>query len=128
LGNANISALPQHAAGRHHQRQSFGVRYTFGRRNPMATISLARKHGLSHKKAKDAAEKIAKDLRKRFELDYAWDGDHIDFERPGVSGRMAVTKDKIALDVNLGWLLTPLKPAIEKEITSQLDKLTDSKA
>ncbi len=94
----------------------------------MATISLARKHGLSHKKAKDAAEKIAKDLRKRFELDYAWDGDHIDFERPGVSGRMAVTKDKISLDVNLGWLLTPLKPAIEKEITSQLDKLTTSKA
>ena len=94
----------------------------------MATISLARKHGLTHKKARDVAEKIAKDLRQRFELDYVWDGDHIDFERPGVSGRMAVTKDKIALDVNLGWLLTPLKPAIEKEITSQLDKLIGGKA
>jgi hypothetical protein len=34
----------------------------------MATISIARKHGLPHKKAKDVAEKIAKDLRKRFEL------------------------------------------------------------
>jgi putative polyhydroxyalkanoate system protein len=89
----------------------------------MATISIARKHALSHKKAKDVAEKIAKDLEKRFELDYAWSGDHVDFERPGVSGRMLVGKDKIALDVNLGWLLTPLKPAIEREITAQLDKL-----
>ena len=89
----------------------------------MATISMARKHKLTHKKAKDVAEKIAKDLRKRFALDYEWDGDEIEFERPGVTGRMVVGKDKIALDVSLGWLLTPLKPAIEKEIAAQLDKL-----
>ncbi len=36
---------------------------------------------------------------------------------------MLVGKDKIALDVSLGWLLTPLKPTIEREITSQLDRL-----
>lgn len=89
----------------------------------MATISIARKHGLPHKKAKAVAEKIAKDLRSRFELEYEWIGDHIEFERPGVSGRMAVSQERIALDVKLGWLLTPLKPAIEKEIAAQLDKL-----
>ena len=53
----------------------------------MATISIARKHSLTHKKARDVAEKIAKDLRKRFDLDYEWHGDHIDFERPGGNGR-----------------------------------------
>ena len=89
----------------------------------MATISIARKHKLTPKKAKAVAEKIAKDLNKRFELEYAWNGDQIDFERPGVSGSMVVGKDKIALDVNLGWLLTPLKPLFEKEISAQLDKL-----
>ena len=89
----------------------------------MPTISIARKHSLTHKKAKEVAEKIAKDLNKRFELDYEWNGNQIDFERPGVSGSMVVGKDKIALDVNLGWLLTPLKPLFEKEITAQLDKL-----
>jgi len=89
----------------------------------MAVISIARKHKLSHKKAKDAAEKIAKDLKKRFALDYAWDGDDVDFERPGVSGRMHVGKDTISLDVNLGFLLTALKPAIEREIHAALDKI-----
>lgn len=89
----------------------------------MATISIARKHALSHKKAKDVAEKIAKDLEKRFELAWEWNGDHVDFERPGVSGRMLVGTDKIALDVSLGWLLTPLKGSFEKEINAQLDKL-----
>ena len=89
----------------------------------MATISISRKHRLSQKKAKEGAEKIARDLQKRFDLDYEWDGDHVNFERPGVSGRMLVGKDQIALNVSLGWLLTPLKPAIEKEIAAQFDKL-----
>ena len=54
----------------------------------MASITIAKKHALSHKKAREIAEKIAKDLQRRFELAYAWEGDHVDFERPGVSGRM----------------------------------------
>ena len=89
----------------------------------MAVISVARKHKLSHRKAKDAAEKIAKELKQRFSLDYAWDGDDVDFERPGVSGRMHVGKDTISLDVNIGFLLTPLKPAIEREIHAALDSI-----
>ncbi|MCC6198179.1 MAG: polyhydroxyalkanoic acid system family protein [Burkholderiales bacterium] len=89
----------------------------------MATISIARTHKLTQRKAKGVAEKIAKDLRKRFDLEYAWAGDRIEFERPGVSGTMSVGKDRIALDVSLGWLLTPLKPTIEREIEAQLDKL-----
>jgi putative polyhydroxyalkanoate system protein len=89
----------------------------------MASISITRKHALTHKKAKDVAEKIAKDLQKRFDLDYEWHGDHIDFERPGVSGQMHVGKDKIKIDVQLGLLLGMLKPTIEREIDAQMDKL-----
>lgn len=94
----------------------------------MASISIAKKHHLSHRKAKDVAEKIAKDLNRRFDLDYAWEGDHIEFERPGVSGTMHVGRDRIALDVSLGFLLTPLKPVIEKEIHAQLDRLIPARS
>lgn len=89
----------------------------------MATISIGKKHHLSHKKAKGVAEKIAKDLNKRFDLDYAWEGDHVEFERPGLSGRMHVGKEEIRLDVRLGLLLSMMRPALEKEIHAQLDKL-----
>jgi putative polyhydroxyalkanoate system protein len=89
----------------------------------MATISIVRKHSLSHAKARAVAEKIARDLKKRFDLDYEWDGDHIDFERPGVTGRMHVGRDRIKLDVQLGLLLGMLKPTIEREIDTQLDRL-----
>ncbi len=89
----------------------------------MATISISRKHRLAHKKAKAVAERIARDLDQRYGLDYAWDGDRLDFERPGLSGRMRVAKDSIALDVRLGLLLTPLKATFEREIGSKLDEL-----
>lgn len=90
----------------------------------MPTISIARKHALSHRKAKALAERLAKDLEKRFDLACTWEGDHVEFKRPGVAGQMHVGSDSISLDVNLGLLLTPLKPAIEREIAAKLDELT----
>lgn len=89
----------------------------------MATISISRKHKFSHKKAKAVAERIARDLDKRYGLEYEWDGDHLDFERPGIAGRMRVAKDSIALDVKLGFLLTPLKGTFEREIGATLDQV-----
>ena len=89
----------------------------------MASIAIARKHQLTHKKAKEVAEKIAQDLNDRFDLTYAWEGDHIAFERPGVHGTLHVAHDTLELNASLGFLLTPLKPAIEREIHAQLDKL-----
>lgn len=89
----------------------------------MPSISIAKTHSLPHKKALDAADKVARDLKKRFDLAYDWEGDNVVFERPGVTGRMHVGKDRVTLDAQLGFLLTPLKSAIEREIHAQFDKL-----
>lgn len=89
----------------------------------MPTISIQRKHKLDHKKAKAAAEKIAKDLHKRFDLVCTWDGDNVAFQRPGVSGDMRVGKSDVELNVQLSFLMTPLKGPIENAIRGELDKL-----
>ena len=90
----------------------------------MARITIDRSHHLSHAKAKGLAERLAKDLEERFELSWAWEGDEVHFERPGIAGHMHVGRTSIRLDVKLGLLLSPLRPAIEREIHSQLDQLT----
>lgn len=89
----------------------------------MPAISIKRRHKLDHKKAKAAAEKIARDLNKRFDLAYEWDGDQIEFERPGLSGSLHVGKTVVRLDVELSFLLFALKRPIEQEINKQLDAL-----
>lgn len=88
----------------------------------MAIIAIAKKHELSHAKAKEAAQKIADDLAKRFDLRCEWKGDDIEFERTGVSGELHVGKDEVRLDCQLGFLLSMLKPAIEDAVNRDFDK------
>ncbi len=88
----------------------------------MATIRIEKKHHLSHKKAKDAAQRIADDLAKRFELRCAWNGDNIEFERAGVSGHLHVGKGAVRLDAKLGLLLSMLKPTIEDVVHRDFEK------
>ena len=88
----------------------------------MAVIAIAKKHHLSHKKAKEAAGKVADDLNARFDLDYEWKGDHIEFRRPGLAGSLHVAKDSVRLDCELGFMLSLLKPTIEVEVHKQFDK------
>jgi putative polyhydroxyalkanoate system protein len=89
----------------------------------VATISITKTHHLPHKKAKEVAQKIARDLESRFDLAHEWDGDAVVFHRPGVSGRLHVGKDRLTLHAELGFLLGALKPVIEKEIHTQFEKL-----
>jgi putative polyhydroxyalkanoate system protein len=88
----------------------------------MALIAIEKEHHLSHKKAKEAAEKVAEDLHARFDLEYRWKGDAIEFRRPGLTGALSVGKDDVRLDCELGFMLSLLKPTIETEVHKQFDK------
>lgn len=88
----------------------------------MAAITIRKSHHLSHKKAREAAQRIADDLAKRFELKCAWHGDNIEFERPGVAGHLHVGKSEVRLDCKLGLLLSMLKPTIEDVVHRDFDK------
>jgi len=88
----------------------------------MAHIAIAKKHALTHPKARAAAEKIAVDLNKRFDLDYAWKGDDIQFKRSGLTGALHVGKETVRLDCELGLMLSLLKPTIEAEVEKQFNK------
>ena len=88
----------------------------------MATIRIAKKHSLSHAKAKQAAQRVADDLAKRFDLRCEWHGDDIAFERSGVTGQLHVGKNEVHLDCQLGLLLSMLKPAIEDQVHRDFDK------
>jgi len=88
----------------------------------MATIRIAKKHELSLKKAKEAAQRIADELADRFDLRCEWHGDDIAFERAGVSGQLHVGKNEVRLDCELGFLLSMLKPTIEDVVHRDFEK------
>jgi len=89
----------------------------------MSDIRIRRAHSKPLAEARKDAERMAKQFKKDFDLDYAWDGEVLRFQRTGVDGELHVTGKEIRLDARLGFLLAFLKPRIEAEAVRILDHL-----
>ena len=94
----------------------------------MADIDIKRAHNLGLKAARAAADKMADHLGKKFGLEGDWSGNTLNFQRPGVTGSLAIDDKDLRLLVNLGMLLKMMKPSIETAVKEQLDKLFAEKA
>lgn len=86
----------------------------------MSTIDIHAFHTLSHEEALNAADELSIDLSKKFGIDYGWDDEVINFERPGVSGQIQVKETELRIQADLGLLLMMLKVPIEQEIMRYL--------
>ena len=88
----------------------------------MAGIDIRHKHSLPMDKARKAVEQVAKKLSERFDVEYDWDGDVLNFARSGVDGRIALQPKQLHVTASLGFLLSALKGPIEAEIRRVLDE------
>lgn len=89
----------------------------------MADIEVHRQHALGLAGARRAAEQMAADLGRKFDVRASWQGDTLRFERPGVSGSCVLTEKDLDLSISLGFLLKAMKSSIEKLIHQELDSL-----
>lgn len=88
----------------------------------MSDIDIRRKHSLTPAQAREAAEKVARQLKREFTLQYRWEGASLHFERAGVDGKLTVDAGEVRLRANLGLLLAFLKPQIERKVHEHLDE------
>lgn len=88
----------------------------------MPGIDIRHKHSMPLPKARKAVEDVAKKLAQRFDVEYAWEGDTLNFNRSGVDGRIALEREQLHVTAQLGFLLSALKGPIEAEIRRVLDE------
>lgn len=88
----------------------------------MSHIDIRHAHSLPPKQARKAIEEVAAKLAERFGMDYAWDGDILNFNRSGVDGHIALEPDQLHVTAKLGFLLAAMKGPIEQEIRRILDE------
>lgn len=89
----------------------------------MSVIDIHRVHSLDKEHAREAAETLAKDLSKQFDVNYQWEGDLLKFKRSGVKGQLDISENDLHIRLELGLMLRPFKSRIEQEIHSQLDQI-----
>lgn len=88
----------------------------------MPGIDIRHKHSMPLPKARKAVEDVAKKLAERFDVEYDWDGDDLNFSRSGVDGKIALEAKQLRVTAQLGFLLSALKGPIETEIKRVLDE------
>lgn len=92
----------------------------------MSEINIRRKHNKTPAAARASAEHMASELKEEFDLTSTWDhdGEHevLRFKRPGVSGMLVIEGEEVALKIQLNFLLSALKPAIEREVHKFFDE------
>ena len=88
----------------------------------MDDIVIYRKHGKTLAEARKSAERMAAELNEEFELNCAWQGNVLTFERLGVSGKLELDDQEVGVIVNLSFLLTALKPTIERDVHRFFDE------
>ncbi len=85
-------------------------------------IDIRKKHAKTLQEAQQVADDLARDLADKFAVHYEWQGDTLVFERMGVNGEIDVNDEVVHVRARLGFLLSYLEPAVEREINRYLDE------
>lgn len=88
----------------------------------MATISKVKEHDLGEEEAMKRASEIVQDIAERLKATVSWSGNRASFKGTGFSGSAVVTADRVAIDVDLGLMLRPLKGTIEEKLENTMNR------
>ena len=94
----------------------------------MADINIVQEHSLTPKKARAAAQKMADKLAEEYELECAWDGDVLHFERSGIAGSLTLAAKQAQMHVKLGFLFSAFSAKIESKMVENMQKVFGAKA
>ncbi len=84
----------------------------------MATIDINRTHALGTAEAKTRANGV---LQRMEQIKGAWNGDTFNITAPA-AGTCKVTETSIRIEIDLPFLMRPLKGTIEGKINRELEK------
>lgn len=88
----------------------------------MGDIDIRHPHSMPMPRAREAVEQAAQRLSEKFGIDYAWDGDAVDFRRSGLDGRITVAPAELHVTARLGFLLSAMRGPIESEVRRVLEQ------
>lgn len=94
----------------------------------MATIDIKRSHKLSREDARGKAEELAKGMETKLGIKWRWEGEAIKFDTPsgvakGATGQVLVGATEVRVEIDLPFLLKPLKGSVEDKVNERLNAL-----
>ena len=95
----------------------------------MPKINLSRNHSLPAAVIKQRLTDLGSKLQEKYQAKTSWADDKtLNVKGPGVDGKLVIGGDKVDVNLDLGFMLSPLKGKIEETLGRELDKLTKADA
>lgn len=94
----------------------------------MADISIRQPHQLSASNARAAAQNMADRMAAEYEMTATWEGNMLNFERSGLSGKLVLHEKEAQLDVMLGFLFKAFSATLEEKMAQQMEKVFGANA
>ncbi len=88
----------------------------------MPSLSLSHTHNAGMDRAREVAENIAQRIADAYDVRYQWLGDHIEFERSGISGQIRINAEEIIVDARMNMMLGMFRSQIEQAIQDELNQ------
>ena len=88
----------------------------------MSRIVVERQHSLGHASVRAVAEELAERLSKEYDIRYRWHDDVLVFKRTGAHGRVLLDRQRVRVELDLGFLLMAFEGTIRREIEQTLDE------
>jgi len=93
----------------------------------MATIQITRSHSKTIEELKTKVNEMSGSLDAKYAVKGRWQGDSMILEGTGMSrgvtGRIDVTATTVRVEIDLPFLLRPMKGQVEQSVTRKLDKV-----
>jgi len=90
----------------------------------MPKVLITQTHSLPVATVKEKVEKLSQDLGTQYGINSKWVTDSkAEVERSGVSGSITISTNQVVVDLDLSFLLSPLKSKVEEQIKQELEKM-----
>jgi len=86
----------------------------------MSSIHIKHRHCLQPEETRDRVDRIARHLKKKYKVNYAWDGDKLHSKHKGSFVHVYLSDGCIEMKIQLGMLFKPLRGRIERAIRKNL--------
>lgn len=91
----------------------------------MPKINLSRQHNLPADVIKQRLDALGNKMQEKFQAKTSWEGDRtLNVKGTGVTGKLIIGEKKVDVDIDLSFMLSPMKGKIEETLGKELDKLT----
>jgi len=89
----------------------------------MPTIKMEKTHSLTEEQAREKVDNLGRQLSQKHGLNGQWKSPALyQFSGMGVSGEVALKPGKIAVQVDLPFMLSPLKGKVEQKLREGLER------